>query len=106
MLELKYKAQGKSEKFIRNDIRERIRQSVNDIKRKINKSGLKISGADDPAFVQELFKFRNYNVESQRAIFEIYEDTYDKTADMTNTNDIKKLNDIGKRLRYKRPIIK
>ena len=105
ILELKYKQQNKSERFIRNDIRERIRQSVNDVKVKINKSGLKLSGADDPAYVQEVFKFRKYNVESQRAIFEVYEDTYDETADMTNTNDIKKLNDIGKRLRYKKRII-
>lgn len=103
-LEEKFIEQGKSEEFIDKEIKARIKQMATGIKSKIYKHGIKSKGADNPAYVQELFKLRTYNAEAQSAIVARFYDMTGKHPDLSDVTDLRKLNDIGLRGRYKRSL--
>jgi len=102
-LELRYESKGKSDTFIKQEIAARIKQASNNIKSKIIKQGIKSRGADDPAYVQELFKLRTYSAEAQRIIVTRFTEANDGIPpDLSNTSDLRDLNKIGTRGRYKK----
>lgn len=105
-LEQRFVAQGKSDRFIKQEIAARIKQASNNIKSKIIQRGAKSRGADDPAYVSELFKLRTYSAEAQRIIVTRFTDANEGVPpDLTNTNDLRKLNKIGNRGRYKKSLL-
>jgi hypothetical protein len=104
-LEERFESQGKSDTFIKKEIKARIKQLTNEIKSNIYQTGIKAKGADDPAYVQALFNLRTYNAEAQAAIQERYYDIYGEYPDLTKTEDVKAMAKIGQRGRYKKGLL-
>ena len=92
--------------IIKKDMKEKIGRSIRDIKNKIYKRCIKARGADDPAYVQALFKLRTYNAEAQAIISERFFEAKGKYPDLTSTKDIETMVKIGERGRFKKPLIK
>ena len=104
-LEEQFEAQGKSDRFIKLEIRARIKQLSNEIKNRIYSEGIKARGADDPAYVEALFNLRTYNAEAQAAIQERYFDAYGEYPDLTKTKDVRAMVLIGQEGRYKKGLL-
>ena len=104
-LEEKYERQGKSDAFIKKEIKARIKQLTGNIKSKIYQTGIKAKGADDPAYVEELFKLRTFNAEAQAIIQERFYESQGRYPDLTKTEDVKAMVRIGDKARYKRKLI-
>jgi len=96
---------GKSDAFIKKEMKARIKQLTGNIKSRIYKKGIKAKGADDPAYVEELFKLRTFNAEAQATIQERFYEIRGKYPDLTKTEDVKAMVDIGNKARYKRNLL-
>jgi hypothetical protein len=98
-------SRGDSDVLIKKELAARIKDQVNGIKQEIRNRGLRTSGANNPAFVEELFKLRTFNAEAQRVIVERFREANDgESPDLTDVGDLRALNEIGFRGRYGRSL--
>jgi hypothetical protein len=98
-------ADGQSDTLVKKEMKVRIRDQVNGIKQKIRDKGLRTKGANNPAFVQELFKLRTFSAEAQSVIVERFREANDgQSPDLTDVGDLRALNEIGFRGRYGRSL--
>lgn len=96
---------GKSDAFIKKEMKARIKQLTGNIKSRIYQKGIKAKGADDPAYVEELFKLRTFNAEAQATIQERFYESQGRYPDLTKTEDVKAMVDIGNKAKYKRNLL-
>jgi hypothetical protein len=104
-VEERFIEQGKSDTFIKKEMKARIKQLTNEVKQKIYNTGIKAKGADDPAYVDALFRLRTFNAEAQAVIQERFFDSQGRYPDLTSTEDIRAMVQIGDRARYKRKLL-
>ena len=96
---------GDSDVIVKKELASRIKDQVNGIKQEIRNRGLRTAGANNPAFVEELFKLRTFNAEAQRIIVERFREANDgESPDLTDVGDLRALNEIGFRGRYGRSL--
>lgn len=96
---------GDSDVIIKKELKSRIKDQVNGIKQQIRDRGLRTKGANNPAFVEELFKLRTFNSEAQAIIVERFREAHDgESPDLTDVGDLRALNEIGFRGRYGRSL--
>ena len=98
-------SRGDSDVLVKKELKSRIKDQVNGIKQQIRDKGLRTKGANNPAFVEELFKLRTFNSEAQAIIVERFREANDgESPDLTDVGDLRALNEIGFRGRYGRSL--
>jgi len=97
---------GETRSVIKKKMKSNIKRLTSDIKSKILREGLKVRGAEDPAYVKALFKLRNINAETQAYIRELYFESTGKYPDLTKTEDIEAMVKIADKGRMNKPLIK
>lgn len=97
---------GETRSIIKKKMKSNIKRLTSDIKSKILRDGLKVRGAEDPAYVKALFKLRNINAETQAYIRELYFESTGKYPDLTKTEDIEAMVKIAEKGRMDKPLIK
>ena len=100
--------QGKSDAFIKKEIKARTIQLFKDVKNKIyaGREKLKTAGANDPVYVKELFKLRRLTAEAQAAIQERYYEANGKYPDLSKTEDVIAMLKIARKGRYNVPLLR
>ena len=100
-LEQQLMSQGKSDKFVRSQIRSRTFQLVQNYKSMITKKANRALGADDVPLVNGLLRLRSFNADQQHAIIEQYKDVTGNAPDLTKAADVNALVRLGNKLGYK-----
>ena len=98
-------ADGQSDTLVKKEMKVRIRDQVNGIKQMIRDKGLRTKGANNPAFVEELFKLRTFSAEAQSVIVERFREANNgQPPNLTDVGDLRALNEIGFRGKYGRSL--